>query len=45
MTKMAGDAAMRARFGKAARTLVEAKFSADAVGKETVELYQSLKPV
>jgi glycosyltransferase involved in cell wall biosynthesis len=45
MTKMVGDAAMRARFGKAARTLVEAKFSADAVGKETVALYQSLKPV
>ena len=44
MIKMAGDAAMRARFGKAARALVEAKFSADAVGKETVALYQSLVP-
>ena len=45
MTKMAGDAAMRARFGKASRALVEVKFSADAVGRETVELYQSLKSV
>ena len=41
MTKMAGDAEMRARFGKAARALVEAKFSADAVGKQIVALYES----
>jgi glycosyltransferase involved in cell wall biosynthesis len=45
MTKMAGDAEMRARFGKTARALVEAKFSADAIGRETVALYQSLVPV
>ncbi len=45
MIKMAGDTAMRARFGKAARALVEAKFSADAIGKEIVALYQSLVPV
>jgi glycosyltransferase involved in cell wall biosynthesis len=42
MTKMAGDAEMRASFGKAARALVEAKFSADAVGKQIVALYESL---
>ena len=44
MTRMASDAEMRARFGKAARALVEAKFSAEAIGKETVALYRSLKP-
>jgi glycosyltransferase involved in cell wall biosynthesis len=45
MTRMAGDAEMRARFGKAARDLVERKFSAEVVGKEIVALYRSLKPV
>jgi glycosyltransferase involved in cell wall biosynthesis len=45
MTRMAGDAGMRARFGKAARDLVERKFSAEVVGKEIVALYRSLKPV
>jgi glycosyltransferase involved in cell wall biosynthesis len=44
MTRMARDAEMRARFGKTARELVEAKFSAYAIGKQTVALYQSLKP-
>ena len=44
MTRMAGDAEMRARFGKTARELVESKFSAYAIGKQTVALYQSLKP-
>ena len=43
MTRMAGDAEMRARFGKTARELVESKFSAYAIGKQTVALYQSLK--
>jgi glycosyltransferase involved in cell wall biosynthesis len=42
MTKMAGDAEMRARFGKAARELVVAEFSAAAIGKEIVALYESL---
>ena len=42
---MAGDAEMRASFGKAARALVEEKFSAEAIGKATVALYQSLVPV
>jgi glycosyltransferase involved in cell wall biosynthesis len=42
LTQMAGDAEMRARFGKAARALVEEKFSAEAIGKATVALYQSL---
>jgi glycosyltransferase involved in cell wall biosynthesis len=45
MTQMAGDAEMRARFGRAARALVEEKFSAEAIGKATVTLYQSLVPV
>jgi glycosyltransferase involved in cell wall biosynthesis len=44
VTQMAGDAEMRARFGSAARALVEEKFSAEAVGKATVALYQSLVP-
>jgi glycosyltransferase involved in cell wall biosynthesis len=42
MTKMAGDAEMRARFAKAARELVVAEFSAEAVGKAIVALYGSL---
>jgi high-affinity K+ transport system ATPase subunit B len=45
LTKMAGDEEMRARFGKAARALVEEKFSAEAIGNATVALYQSLVPV
>ena len=45
MTRMAGDPEMRARFGKNARALVEAKFSAEAIGRETVALYESLVPV
>ena len=44
MTRMAGDAEMRARLGKAARDLVERKFSAEVIGKEIVALYGSLKP-
>jgi glycosyltransferase involved in cell wall biosynthesis len=42
MTTMASDAEMRARFGKAARELVVAEFSADAIGKAIVALYESL---
>jgi glycosyltransferase involved in cell wall biosynthesis len=45
LTQMAGDAEMRTRFGKAARALVEEKFSAEAIGKATVALYESLVPV
>ena len=45
MTEMAGDAEMRARFGKRARELVEEKFSAEVIGREIVALYQSLVPV
>ena len=33
---------MRARYGSAARQLVEERFSAAAVGRQTVELYRSL---
>jgi len=44
MAKMASDAEMREAFGGQARALVEAKFSADAIGRHIVELYRSLKP-
>jgi glycosyltransferase involved in cell wall biosynthesis len=42
MLKLAGDAALRASFGKNARALVEAKFSDAVIGKEIVALYESL---
>jgi glycosyltransferase involved in cell wall biosynthesis len=42
MAKLAGDAAMRSRFGANARALVEQKFSAEAIGRQTVALYDSL---
>ncbi|MGB2932968.1 MAG: glycosyltransferase family 4 protein [Methyloceanibacter sp.] len=44
MTKLAGDADMRARFGQNARALVQAKFSTEIIGKEIVALYRSLVP-
>jgi glycosyltransferase involved in cell wall biosynthesis len=44
LTQMAGDADMRARFGRRARELVEEKFSADVIGKQIVALYESLVP-
>ncbi len=42
MARLAGDAGLRARFGRRARALVEEKFSADAIGAETVALYANL---
>jgi glycosyltransferase involved in cell wall biosynthesis len=45
MAKLAGDAALRDRFGKAARALVESKFSAEAIGHQTVVLYDALRAV
>lgn len=42
MAKLAGDGAMRQRFAANARALVERKFSADAIGRETVALYDQL---
>jgi glycosyltransferase involved in cell wall biosynthesis len=42
MARMADDAGMRERFGKAARALVEKEFSADAIGREIVGLYDRL---
>jgi glycosyltransferase involved in cell wall biosynthesis len=42
MAKLAGDADLRRRFGANARALVETKFSADAIGRQTVALYQQL---
>ena len=44
LTRMAGDADLRARFGKRARELVEEKFSAEIIGKEIVALYRSHVP-
>ena len=43
MQKLAGDKAMREAFATAARALVETKFSAEAIGKETVALYDALR--
>ena len=43
MGRMAEDQAMREKFGKAARALVEEKFSAEAIGRETVALYDKLR--
>jgi glycosyltransferase involved in cell wall biosynthesis len=42
MAKLAGDPALRKRFGANARRLVESKFSADAIGRATVALYDEL---
>jgi len=42
MARLANDAAMRARLGANARALVERKFSAEAIGRQTVALYNSL---
>ena len=42
MARMAIDRGMREKFGRAARRLVEKEFSADAVGRETVALYDRL---
>jgi glycosyltransferase involved in cell wall biosynthesis len=39
MTRMAEDGAMRERFGKAARALVEREFSVEAIRRDTVALY------
>jgi glycosyltransferase involved in cell wall biosynthesis len=43
METLAGDQSLRKRFAANARSLVEEKFSADAIGKETVALYNSLR--
>ena len=42
MARLAGDAELRARFGRRARELVEEKFSAEAIGAETIALYAHL---
>ncbi len=44
LTRLAGDAALRSRLGDAARNLAVTRFSARAVGEQTVALYQSLLP-
>ena len=43
MEKLASDTELRKRFAANARALVECKFSADAIGKETVVLYETLR--
>jgi len=40
--KLAASADLRARYGGAARTLVVQKFSATAIGRQTVQLYRDL---
>jgi glycosyltransferase involved in cell wall biosynthesis len=45
MAKVASDADLRQRFGANARALVEAKFSAEAIGRQTVALYNALRTV
>ena len=42
MARLAGDPELRNRFGANARRLAESKFSAEAIGRETVALYASL---
>jgi glycosyltransferase involved in cell wall biosynthesis len=42
MARMAEDTRLREKFGKAARKLVEAEFSAEAIGRETVALYDAI---
>jgi glycosyltransferase involved in cell wall biosynthesis len=43
MALMASDAALRDKFGRAARQLAVNKFSAEAIGRQTVALYGSLR--
>src|SRR5262249_15126254 len=42
MAELAGDAAMRQRFAANARALAVAKFSAEAIGRQTIDLYDQL---
>jgi glycosyltransferase involved in cell wall biosynthesis len=42
MARLAGDAALRERLGRRARSLVEEKFSAAAIGREIVALYNEI---
>jgi glycosyltransferase involved in cell wall biosynthesis len=43
MERLASDADLRKRFAANARALVESEFSADAIGNETVALYDALR--
>ena len=42
LARLAGDGALRKRLGTAARARTERLFSADAVGRQTVELYHRI---
>jgi len=44
LSRLAGDADLRARFGAEARRLAVERFSAAAIGAQTVALYRSLLP-
>lgn len=44
LERLAEDPDLRRRFGQAARKLVETAFSADEVGRQTVALYEALRP-
>lgn len=43
MSRLANDADLRKRFGETARTLTEARFSADVIGREIVALYDGFE--
>jgi glycosyltransferase involved in cell wall biosynthesis len=45
MAKVASDVDLRQRFAANARALVEVKFSADVIGRQTVALYNALRAV
>lgn len=42
LATLAGDPVMRLQFGRKARQLAVERFSADAIGRQTVDLYRSL---
>lgn len=45
VAKLAGDPALRARYGAAARKLAVERFAAAAIGRQTVDLYRRLAKV
>jgi glycosyltransferase involved in cell wall biosynthesis len=42
LSRLVGDRALRQRLGAAARAIAEERFSADAIGRQTVELYRAM---
>jgi glycosyltransferase involved in cell wall biosynthesis len=45
ISKLVADAELRARYGAAARKLAVERFAAEAIGRQTVDLYRSLVSV